>query len=300
MGLRQKISTVVCVVVLVSHSVEARPVAQNINGATPLTSVHDNYFESFGSNFGFSIPGGRPNGSRVVGLGAQGQLLPNLVFFQNGTGGAIPLFGGYTPNSGARFGFGNVGPNGGYSLGFNLAQGSTRTSTMVAPSLTVQNGFGGSMFSGQYRPFVTGVVPVVGGGAPGFSNVAPGYLNPGYSNVAPIDNGVTRAMQSGQLDLRSRIEPSKRSVPSAPVTFSNDQSSALRGDLSVAQIKAQRAKKLELRKREFDETLAEARQLDSEQRYAEARIKYKAASRLTDDRNLQDQIKQLISASRAK
>lgn len=273
--------------------------AQNINVSTPFTSVSDSFYENFGVNFGFAIPGGRGNGSRVVGLGPRGQLRPNLVFSQNGFGGTIPPFGGYSPNSGATFGFGNIGPNGGYSLGFNLAQGSTRTSTTVAPSLTVQNGFGGSLISGQFRPFVTGVVPVVGGG--GFNNVAPGYgFNPGYSKFAPIDNGVTRAIQSGQLNLRARSEPVEREVTATPVTFSNNRSTALRGDLSVAQIKAERAKKLAARKRQFDATLAEAKQLESEQRNAEARVKYRAATKLTDDKQLQDQLKQLIKASRRK
>jgi hypothetical protein len=64
--------------------------AQNINTQTPFTSVNDSYYENFGVNFGFSIPGGRGNGSRVVGYGPQGQLLPNLVF-QNGSGGAIRI-----------------------------------------------------------------------------------------------------------------------------------------------------------------------------------------------------------------
>lgn len=296
----QKIVLTVSVALMTCWLIAGKTDGQNINVSTPFTSVSDSYHENLGVNFGFAIPGGRGSGSRVVGLGPQGQLRPNLVFFQNGSGGTIPPFGGYSPNAGATFGFGRVGPNGGYSLRFNLAQGSTRTSTTVAPSLTVQNGFGGSLISGQFRPFVTGVVPVVGGGA-GFSNVTPGYgINPGYSQNIPIDNGVTRALQSGQLDLGAGSEEVDRHVPAAPLTYSNQRSSALGGDLSVAQIKAERKRKLAVRKRHFDEAMAEAKQLESEQRYAEARIKYRDASKLTDDKRLQEQLKRLIKSSRSK
>jgi len=84
------------------------------------------------------------------------------------------------------------------------------------------------------------------------------------------------------------------------VTFSDQRSTALRGDLSVAQIKAERAKKLAASKRQLDTALTEARQLESEHRYAEARIKYRDATKLTDDNQLQDQLKLLIKASRKK
>jgi hypothetical protein len=274
--------------------------AQNINTQTPFTSVNDSYYENFGVNFGFSIPGGRGNGSRVVGYGPQGQLLPNLVF-QNGSGGAIPRFGGYSPNSGATFGFGNRGANGGgFSLGFNLAQGSTRTSTTVVPSLTTQNGFGGSLISGQTRPFVTGVLPVVGGG---FSNVRPGLGNGFNSNGASYyqpDNGVTRALQSGQLDLTRPATPAPRPESSKPISYSDENSSALHGDLSVAQIKAERKRRLVVAKRQFDDALAEAKQLEENNELEAARAKYRQASGLTKDKQLKKQIAKRIKATRTK
>lgn len=273
---------------------------QTINVSTPLTSVSDSFYENFGVNFGFGLRGGVGGGSRVVGLSPQGQRLPYL-FFQNGAGGVNPPFGGYSPNSGARFGFGNSGPNGGYSLGFNLAQGSTRTSTTVAPSLTVQNGFGGSLTHGQFRPFVTGVVPVVGGGAAGAFGATPAYgFRPGFRATAPIDNGVTRALNSGQLDLRTAAKKADGPKPRAPVQFSHKDSSAQRGDLSVAEIKAQRARKMAARKQQFDATLAEAKQMALEKRLPEARVKFKAAARLTDDKRVKAELNQWIRASRSK
>lgn len=297
----QRLALTVSVVAITCCFGVTKTDAQNINVSTPFTSLNDSFYENFGVNFGFGFRGGRGNGSRVVGYGPQGQLQPNIVFSQNGFAGTIPPFGGYSPNAGATFGFGNVGRNGGYSLGFNFAQGSTRTSTTVAPSLTVQNGFGGSLISGQTRPFVTGMIPVVGGGVPGFSNVMPGYgFDPGYRDIVPMDNGVTRAFRSGQLKLGSRSQPTQRTAPSTPVTFSNKNSSALTGDLSVAQIKAERVKRMAARQRQFESTLAEAKQLESDKRYAEARVKYRAATKLTDDKRLRDQLKQIIKASRSK
>jgi len=284
----------------IAGSAFVRPAySQNINTQTPFTSLNDGFYENFGVNFGFSIPGGRGNGSRVVGYGPQGQLLPNLVF-QNGSGGAIPPFGGYSPNSGATFGFGSRGPNGGgYSLGFNLAQGSTRTSTTVAPSLTTQNGFGGTMFSGQTRPFVTGVVPVVGRG---FSNVQPGLgggVPSGFGqSVYQPDNGVTRAIQSGQLDFSRPSTPAPRE--SASVSFSKQNSTAAQGELSVSQIKAERKRKIEARQRLFESTLREAQTLEAAKDLSAARTKYSEASRLTDDKAVKDRIKRLIKATRSK
>ncbi|MGV3486549.1 MAG: hypothetical protein ACO1RT_19180 [Planctomycetaceae bacterium] len=44
----------------------------------------------------------------------------------------------------------------------NFVQGSSRTISSATPSLTTMNGYPGSFFSGQVRPFVTGITPVVG------------------------------------------------------------------------------------------------------------------------------------------
>lgn len=249
---------------------------QNINVTTPLTSTSDSFYENFGINFGFSIPGGRGSGSRIVGLGPRGQFQPNLIFRQNL--GVIPPFGGYNPAGGARFGFGRVGPNGGgFSLGMNFSKGSSRSIISTAPSLTVQNGFGGSIFSGGVRPFVTGVIPVVGNG--------------------PIDNGVTRALASGQLDLTYR-SPEVSYVPTGPTNYSNADSSALSGDSSVKKIKAARQKRLADEKQKLQKTLDEAKALVADEEFVEARMKYRQALLQTDDQVTRRRIKAWIKAAR--
>ncbi|MDA7885124.1 hypothetical protein OAU26_06000 [Mariniblastus sp.] len=259
--------------------------AQNINVTNPVTRLNDRSYSHSGINFGFGFPGGNGPGSRVQGLGPQGNLKP-WIGFQYGGNQAFPIFGGYSPNSGARLDFGRRGPNGGFSFGINMAKGSTRTLSSVAPSLTVQNGFGGTLFNGQTRPFVTGMVPIVGG-----------YPNSNFSSGG-LDNGVTRALNSGQLDLRPARREATR-VPSGPVSYSDENSSAMTGDLSVSEIKVQREKLKQERNREINALILEAKNLEKENRHAEARVSYGKALRLTKDPSLQSLLKQTILASRA-
>lgn len=258
--------------------------AQNVNVTTPFTSTSNSYFENFGIGFGFGIPGGRGPGSRIVGLGPGGRLLPN-VYFSNGGFGPPPVFGGYNPNSAARFGFSNVGPNGGgFSLGIVAGKGSTRTNVTNAPSLTVQNGFGGSFATGQLTPFVTGAIPVVGSG---------------WGQPYVPDNGVTRAIQSGQLDLSSASQAETYRSPD-PVSYSSPDSSATRGDASVSQIKAERDRKLKSKQRAIKKILDEAAELERQKNYADARTTYRKALKQTDDKVLRNKINAMIKATRNK
>ena len=257
-------------------------VGQNINTETPFHSFGDSYYENHGINFGFSIPGGRGNGSRIVGLAPNGQLLPNLNFSRGG--GGFPPFGGYSPNSGGSLGFGRRNANGGgFSLGLNFAKGSNRSSVTQTPSLTVQNGFGGSMFSGEVRPFVTSVTPIIGNGG-------------GYP--APIDNGVTRALNSGQLDLTynpdSRPETAHLSTPS----YGDATSTAIQGDLSVSAIKARRKQAIETQKRLLSDKLSEAQTLVDAGELAKARTAFRAAMQLTKDDSTKRAIKLRIADAR--
>jgi len=263
--------------------------AQNINVQTPLQRNSSSYFENFGTNFGFSFPGSNGTGSRVVGLGPGG--LMNNVTFQNGNQGAIPIFGGFDPNSAARFGITQRNSNGGgFSLGLNLAQGSNRQSITTTPSLTTQNGFGGSLQSGSVSPFVTGVVPIVGS--------QPGDFVPNYEVINRPYNGVTRALQSGQF-----IPPQPKDTtyqPSAPLNYSNAASSATKGDLSVSAIKAERQRKMAAKEARLVNKLKEAKEFESKLDFPSAREKYYEAILETDDKKIKSQIKALIKATRQK
>lgn len=177
-------------------------------------------------------------------------------------------------------------------FGFNVARGSSRSSTTTAPSLTTQNGFGGSLFSGQVTPFVTGVIPVVGQGG----NFAP---VPNYVELpSGPDNGVTRALQSGQLNLAA--PPRREFQPSGPINYSASQSTATTGAASVSAIKAERQRRIAAQSKMLKDTIASGQQLEQERKYGLARLKYREALSQTKDRKIKKQIYALIKATRLK
>lgn len=199
--------------------------SQQIGVGVPFSGYNESGFERMGVQFGFSFPGGQGPGSRVVGLLPGGQLTSNgnLFFSQGGFGSAIPAFGGYDPNASGRFGFGRVSPGGGgFNLGFEMGKGNSRTMTHSSSSLMVQNGFGGSISSGQLSPFVTGWIPVSGNGG-------------------GLDNGVTRAAGSGLLNLSGLGQQTETALPaSAAPDPPPVKSSAESGTASVRAIKARK------------------------------------------------------------
>ena len=280
MNIRARLRLVAAVILLlVFFASEQAATAQIIHTTTPFQSHSDSYFENFGINFGFSFPAAGGSGSRVVGLGPQGQLYPNVSFQQGGQ--AIPPFGGYNPGAGAQFGFRRVGAGGGgFGLGLQMAKGNVRTSGMSAPSITMMNGGQGYFFNGAYRPFVLGNIPVVGGfsGSP-----APG--------IPLIDNGVTRAIQSGQLNLgqsSTSREPKQRAEiqPKA-----NLNSTAQQGLASVKAIKVARQAKLAEERAAVEAVLAAGDKLAAEGERTKSRIKYRSALNLTQDEGLRQLIK---------
>ena len=121
--------------------------AQQVVITAPVHNIHDSYYERIGIGMDYSWRG--PRGY--------------MFFNTHGLFAAPPPFGGWDGNGG-RFGFGWNRGNARFNFNMAFGQGNTRTHTMVAPSITVPNGYGGSIFSGSLRPFVTGIVPVVGQG----------------------------------------------------------------------------------------------------------------------------------------
>ena len=96
-------------------------------------------------------------------------------FNQGSFDSAIPPFGNFDPNTVGRFGF----RNGGASFNFAFGQGSDRSIVSQTPTVVVPNGGFGSVTDQTFRPFVTGVVPVIGGGGamiPIVSGFPPGTL----------------------------------------------------------------------------------------------------------------------------
>lgn len=149
-------------------------------------------------------------------IGVQWGLRGNGWFFNFGGPPLAPPFGGFDPGSGASFGF--SGPRGFFNV--TAAQGSSRSLVGSAPSVTVMNGGTGFFSDTLQRPFVTGFVPVVGAGGPG---------------PTMLDERLSRLQAGETPPPRPNAAATAASTPQSPV------SSAERGDLSIAEIKARKA-----------------------------------------------------------
>ncbi|MEM7457327.1 MAG: hypothetical protein AAF456_23530 [Planctomycetota bacterium] len=277
---RTTLSLIVAAVMIPAISgLSAQPViAQGIVVSTPFTGISDSYYERMGVNFGFSFPAAaNTNGSRIVGFGPGG-IQPNVAFSQGSFGGTAPQIGGYNPNASARFGFGRIGPGGGgFNLGFELGKGSTRSWTTTTPSINVQNGFGGSIFSGGAVPFVTSVTPVTGYGYP-----------------SPIDNAVTRAIASGQLDTYGQPTGSmqRESRYTGPVNYSSEVSSAETTDISVDAIVAQRERQQSAMIAQINELVRQAIEFEEAGDFYHARKRYREAVQICTDRDLEERLRE--------
>jgi hypothetical protein len=160
-------------------------------------------------------------------VAVQWGLRGNGWFFNFGGPPPVPMFGGYDPGAGANFGF--SGPRGYFNL--TAAQGSSRSLVGTAPSVTVMNGGTGYFSDSVVRPFVTGFVPVVGAAGPG-----PTMLDERLSRLQAGEQPPSRPTPQGQANAAGKA-PAARFVRTAA------SSTAERGDLSVAQIKAEQAAK---------------------------------------------------------
>jgi hypothetical protein len=190
--------------------------AQQVNLDAPFNSVGHSFYEQVGVRWGLSGRGWFFN------FGGPG---PGA--------GVAPAFGGFDPNAGANFGAGfrGNGFNGFFSL--SAGQGSSTTFGSASPSVTVMNGQTGFFADTQQRPFVTGLVPVVG--SPIF--VPPVF--PPYAAPQSVLHERLERLQAGEGAASSGGAP--EAGPAAGGSAPSEVSSAERGDLSVAEIKARKA-----------------------------------------------------------
>ncbi len=190
--------------------------AQQTTIGTPLRNNSDGFFENTGVNFGFSVPGAAPGQRGIVGLNAAG--LPNpggpIVFQQGGAAAAMAPFGNPNPAAvGNTFGFQILSPNGNFNFGLTATQGSSRGNVSQTPSVTTQNGLTAFISDTSQRPFVTSIVPVVGG----FMDASqPHYMFPAAAPA--VDSFGTSAL--GERLQRLGEAPGPRVGPVAQVNFS--------------------------------------------------------------------------------
>lgn len=133
-------------------------------------TLGDNFFERIGVDFDFriddnvtSLPNDDEGPSVTVGLNRDGTPTADLdlAFSQDSFGSAVPQVGGFDQNTAAQFGFAILSD---IEMFFFLeaAQGDTRTNVLQAPKVTLYDGQFATITDQTQRPFVVGLVPVVG------------------------------------------------------------------------------------------------------------------------------------------
>lgn len=245
---------ILCLAVSGALYSQQRACAQYSSIATPLHNVGASYYESLGIGFSGNIG--------------------NNVFFNNGGGPVRPPFGGGV-GGGAQFGFGLRGNGGGFNFGLSADSGYDAGMTSVTPSITLPNGGTGAIFDVQQRPFVTGLVPMVGHFAPGI-----GYTMAPPRVTSPLAERLSRIEAAGGPAPPPSVSPSTR--PSAGIFPNTRQAStAERGEQSLTEIRAAQTDKAASHTAEVEALLEAARLREAAGEIGQALIDYgRAASRL--------------------
>ncbi|MCU0877788.1 MAG: hypothetical protein MUF06_08405 [Pirellulaceae bacterium] len=231
--------------------------AQQVTVGTPFNTAGSSYYEQFGVQWGL-----RGNG-----------------WFARFGGPVAPPFGGFDPNAGASFGFG--GRNG--FLNFSAGQGSSTTFGSQTPILTLPSGGTGFFADQTMRPFVTGIVPVVGDGPP----VVP-FRSVLDERLSRLSVGQRSAGQPATLASAASVATatdaatSASAVPAVSASAAGP-STAERGDLSIAEIEASRAHEQAAREAaelaKIDELVASGEAALAAGKAAAARIYWQQAAR---------------------
>ncbi len=207
--------------------------AQQVTVATPFHGISDSFFEHTGVNWAFNYKGLRGSFGR-----------PNM---------AAAGFGNFDPNAGISGGFAVRGRGFNGHLNFNASQGFRQSFITEVPSVTLMNGYPGRISDSSSRPFVMGLIPVVGdapmlGGFPSAGMPRP-FNSPGYLPSPPRNDRVRQMLQqlaeqeqAEAEQRRPRVEPIPADSSSATARASResdssaaDSSSAGRAVASVAE-----------------------------------------------------------------
>ncbi|MEE2685352.1 MAG: hypothetical protein VYB09_03490 [Planctomycetota bacterium] len=134
-------------------------------------TLSDNFYERIGIDFDFEIDDNvnvddiedDSGPSVMIGLDSGGPTVDlDLVFDQGDAyNAAVPQFGGFDAASAANFGFAILSDIEVFFL-LQAAIGDNRSNVLTAPKVTLFNGQQASISDTSQRPFVTGVIPVVG------------------------------------------------------------------------------------------------------------------------------------------
>jgi len=258
---------------------------------------------SLASAFVFAIAHGACAQQAGVGVGAQGAGDNFFEGINVGFGGAaMPQFGGFNPAAGAGLGFGLNFPGGNGFIGIGGAQGSTRSITSGAASLTMMDGVPGSIAAVTQVPFVIGFTPVVGGLGGGIGGGAVGGVGgfgPGgqFGPMASqqvsqgpslLDERLDRIKQGGLKSAGSGGSPSAIASQREPNANRDDstatnlaaarQSSAGRPAPSIAQIRNQQSTDDKAQSQEIQSLLDQGKKAQAAGKPRVARIFYQQAA----------------------
>lgn len=254
----------VLMVLLVASATQA----QQVQVDTPFSNQGDSFFEQVG-----------------IGFGGRG----NNFFFNNGGGGG-------NNGGGANFGFGIRGN--GFSGNLNIFgdTGYNASSSSMSPSVTVQNGGTGAIFSGQQRPFVTGFVPLVGAFSPGvgYTQMQPRYTSPLVERLARIQEHHAQAPPQND-----DAPPVRIAAEAAPAPARSVASSAERGEQSMSAIRAQNQAAAAVRLAEVEELIAAAQRREAAGQPVQALLDYQRAVKRADG-ELKQKIQAKIAELKAK
>jgi len=251
--------------------------AQQVHVSAPLVNMSDSFYEWYGIDWGYQSRGRNSN----------------FFFHRGGSQGTIPAFGGFDPASAGRLGFSHQGSNHGFFFNLAAAQGSNRTITSSTPSVTLSNGAVGSVRDVQMRPFVTGLIPVVGS-ASGSRVPPPTLISPLKERLARLRNeqaqGITpppaskalpvnEAGAASDLKLKAAGDASDLILGGSGLGGSGQaDSSAEYGDISVAEIRRRQAARLTEQADALEQLIADARAAEAVGRFGAARVRYRQAA----------------------
>lgn len=224
---------------------------QQVNVGGPFNNVGHGFYEGIGVRWG------------VQGKG---------WFFNFGGPPPAPAFGGFDPNAGANIGGGFRAGNANGFFQLNAGQGANSTFVSQTPNVTIPNGGNGYFIDGRFRPFVTSIIPVVGD----------------RSDPSPLREKLRR-LKSGQENVSAAPADETASEPAVGGGGGSARgSTAERGALSVAAIKAQAAAEQSAEENELAVILEKAHGAEAAGKPNIARIHYQMAARRATGERLRE------------
>ncbi len=250
--------------------------AQQVYVSTPSINTSGSFYEWFGVDWGYRSRGRHGN----------------FYFNRGSSQGTMPRFGGFDPAAAAGLGF----SSGGFFFNLRAAQGSHRSITSTTPSVNVMNGAVGSVRDVQLRPFVTGLIPVVGSRY-GARVSPPVLISPLKERLARLRNEQARQTRqtatpvavdrpdafdsSDATELPELVLGAVKKQTVGP-TFASRAgsagSTAERGDVSVAEIRRRQAARLDEEAEDLNRLIEEAHAAELVGRFGAARVRYRQAA----------------------